>query len=244
MNLGEYIKNYRKEHNLTQTEFAEKLFVTKQTISKWETGKGLPDISLYKTLSSILNVSVDELLCNEKENPIILKNDLVKKKNKKPKKILIISLVVATFNIALIIFIIALISISPNAIRKNNHIKETESFLDVDLPRIIDYEYVDLYEWIEFSNTQYPQDLYYFVFDKKIEFVDETFEKELPNDVTMYFPSLAKEYLKTCDYFKLVNKDTLEINQAPNPFDNKYDRFVLYCVQEESKRLIVINFEL
>ena len=62
MKLANYLKQYRKENNLTQQELADKLFVSKQAVSKWETERGLPDIETYKSLSTLLNVSVDELL--------------------------------------------------------------------------------------------------------------------------------------------------------------------------------------
>ena len=44
MKLADYLKQYRKENNLTQQELADKLFVSKQAVSKWETERGLPDI--------------------------------------------------------------------------------------------------------------------------------------------------------------------------------------------------------
>ena len=52
MKLADYLKQYRKENNLTQQELADKLFVSKQAVSKWETERGLPDIETYKSLSA------------------------------------------------------------------------------------------------------------------------------------------------------------------------------------------------
>ena len=49
MKLADYLKQYRKENNLTQQELADKLFVSKQAVSKWETERGLPDIETYKS---------------------------------------------------------------------------------------------------------------------------------------------------------------------------------------------------
>ena len=56
------IKRLREEKNLTQLELAEKLFVSDKTVSKWETGKGYPDINLLEPLAGVLGVSVAELL--------------------------------------------------------------------------------------------------------------------------------------------------------------------------------------
>lgn len=60
--IAEFIKTKRKEKKLTQEELANKLFVTEKAISRWETGRGTPDISLLIPLSKELNVSVSELL--------------------------------------------------------------------------------------------------------------------------------------------------------------------------------------
>lgn len=62
---GATIKCLREKQQLTQVELAEKLCVSDKTISKWETGKGFPDISLIEPLSGILGVSIPELLSGE-----------------------------------------------------------------------------------------------------------------------------------------------------------------------------------
>ena len=59
---GKIIKELREKENLTQIELANKINVSDKTISKWETGKGLPDISLLEPLSKVLKVSVIELM--------------------------------------------------------------------------------------------------------------------------------------------------------------------------------------
>ncbi len=59
---GPFIAERRKLMGLTQKELAEKLQVTDKAVSRWETGKGLPETSLLKPLGSILGVSVGELL--------------------------------------------------------------------------------------------------------------------------------------------------------------------------------------
>ena len=59
------IKELRENKNLTQTELADIIGVSDKTVSKWETGKGLPDVSLIEPLSRALNVSVIELMNGE-----------------------------------------------------------------------------------------------------------------------------------------------------------------------------------
>lgn len=65
--ISNFIKTKRKELGITQNELAEKLFVTEKAISRWETGRGTPDISLLLPLSKELNIDVSELL-NGEEN--------------------------------------------------------------------------------------------------------------------------------------------------------------------------------
>ena len=62
---GSTVKQLRETKKLTQTELAEKIGVSSKTISKWETGKGLPDITLLQPLAQALSVSVIELMNGE-----------------------------------------------------------------------------------------------------------------------------------------------------------------------------------
>jgi transcriptional regulator with XRE-family HTH domain len=63
--IGKFISKLRKEKKLTQEDLAEKLKVSSKSISRWETGKCMPDISLLIPLSEILEVSVNELITGE-----------------------------------------------------------------------------------------------------------------------------------------------------------------------------------
>lgn len=62
MNLGESLLNARKSKGLTQEAAAEKLGVSRQTVSKWETGETLPDIRQSKRLAALYGVTLDELI--------------------------------------------------------------------------------------------------------------------------------------------------------------------------------------
>lgn len=68
---GSVIKRLREQKQLTQTELAAKLMVSDKAISKWETGRGYPDITLLEPLSAALGISTIELLSG---NDIINKN--------------------------------------------------------------------------------------------------------------------------------------------------------------------------
>ena len=62
---GSAIKNLREKKQITQAELADKLCVSSKAVSKWETGKGLPDINLIEPLSAALGVSVMELMSGD-----------------------------------------------------------------------------------------------------------------------------------------------------------------------------------
>ena len=78
---GNLITQIRKEKNLTQMQLAQKLGVSNATISKWETAKGFPDISLIEPLAETLDISVSEILTGERfeknDETEELLNDLV-----------------------------------------------------------------------------------------------------------------------------------------------------------------------
>lgn len=93
---GKFISKLRKEKNMTQMELADKIGVTDRAISKWENGRGMPDLSLLIPLCEILNISVNELLSGERiekddyreksEENIISTIEYTERKIKKNKK--------------------------------------------------------------------------------------------------------------------------------------------------------------
>lgn len=87
--IGKFIAECRKEKQLTQIQLADKLGITNRAVSKWETGKSIPDVSIMLELCDELEISVNELLCGRhldmEEEKIentnnILKVPLLKKK--------------------------------------------------------------------------------------------------------------------------------------------------------------------
>lgn len=64
--IGAFISKLRKEKGLTQRQIADKLSISEKTVSKWECGNGLPEVSLMMPLCEILGITVNELLSGEK----------------------------------------------------------------------------------------------------------------------------------------------------------------------------------
>lgn len=74
MTFGEKLKELRQKHNLTQEELAEKIFVTRSAVSKYERGKGYPNVDGLRLISELFGVSVDYLLTEtDKEEERALK---------------------------------------------------------------------------------------------------------------------------------------------------------------------------
>ena len=64
--MGKFIATCRKEKELTQKQLAEKLSITDRAVSKWETGKSIPDAAIMLDLCKILGISANELLSGER----------------------------------------------------------------------------------------------------------------------------------------------------------------------------------
>lgn len=79
--VGNKITYHRKSLGLTQDDLAEKLFVTRQLVSKWENGVGVPSIDVLIDLTKIFNISIEELLCVNDDIEID-KNNIFKGQNR------------------------------------------------------------------------------------------------------------------------------------------------------------------
>lgn len=71
--IGSFLKELRKEKGITQEEFAENLNVSGRTVSRWETGVNMPDISLLVDIAEFFNVSIPEIINGERKSEIMEK---------------------------------------------------------------------------------------------------------------------------------------------------------------------------
>lgn len=67
MDISIQIKKLREKNDLTQESFAEKIYVSRQAVSKWENGRGVPDIENIISISELFDVSLDELIKGNKK---------------------------------------------------------------------------------------------------------------------------------------------------------------------------------
>ena len=100
MEFNEKLQKLRKEKNLTQEELAEKLFVSRTAISKWESGRGYPSIDSLKVIAKFFQITIDELIGSEE---IITLAEQDKKENNKKYTALICGILDCL--IALLIFL-------------------------------------------------------------------------------------------------------------------------------------------
>ena len=89
--IGKFIAERRKAVELTQMQLAEKLNITDRAVSKWETGKSMPDSSLMLALCDILRITVNDLLNKEMENNLL---EAVKEKEESDKRLLFLEITV------------------------------------------------------------------------------------------------------------------------------------------------------
>lgn len=118
--IGKFIAECRRKKNLTQAQLAEKLNITDRAVSKWETGKSMPDSSIMLELSEILGITVNELLSGEEvdmesyeqkanENLIALKR---KEENNMTKNTIVSILFSAALLVGIMVCLICNIAIS------------------------------------------------------------------------------------------------------------------------------------
>ncbi|MBQ9797150.1 MAG: helix-turn-helix transcriptional regulator [Clostridia bacterium] len=108
--IGKFIAACRKQEGLTQVQLAEKLNITDRAVSKWETGKAMPDTSIMLELCDVLKINVTDLLCGEvvtmENNNKQLENNLLelaKQKEQADKRLLSLEIVVGVFCIAVLL---------------------------------------------------------------------------------------------------------------------------------------------
>lgn len=85
MNISEKILNLRKAHNLTQEQLAEKLNVSRQSVSKWESGQAMPEVEKLTALSSIFNVTTDYLLKPSEIDELAIKAEVLERQQEELK---------------------------------------------------------------------------------------------------------------------------------------------------------------
>ena len=118
--IGKFISSKRKEANITQSELAEKLYISDRAISKWENGVCLPDAGNMPLLCEILNITINDLFSGEvvdmKDNEKRLEANLLemtKQKEEKDKQLLHMEVVIGIVTIIMFFALMLMASFAP-----------------------------------------------------------------------------------------------------------------------------------
>ena len=120
--IGKFIAKCRKESGLTQMQLAEMLNITDRAVSKWETGKAMPDSSIMLELCGILNITVNDLLSGEvitmddyKVNSEKLLLEMAKQKQEADKKLLALEILIGVLSMIVLLGACAVAAYVPMA---------------------------------------------------------------------------------------------------------------------------------
>ena len=193
------VKKYRIAKKLTQEQLAQKLFVTKQAISKWETGRGYPDASTLPTISKVLGISIDELMGEETIE------------NKKSY----FKVVLTSIGITIILVIIVLTGflVLRNKYDIQQDIKQIEEKTNIDIPNHGTYVGTTFEDWDVYGNTIPFTTMSYIVFSNNREisiFEDNMIDSNKWNssfnqELLVIVPGGLVPYTTIGDYYMLCN---------------------------------------
>lgn len=203
--IGLFIKELRNEKKLTQKELAEKLSITVQAVSKWERGKGLPDISYLEDLSKIFEVSIHELLKGERTDKVD-ENDIVYSikygKETTKKKILRIS----NITIKTIVLLVCVYLLIGNLINFHYGKKEyVNPYNQYDI--YITKENKTLIEQIKKDKGKYSDEDYKIILDNLIliEDYNDIVEKRIQKE-TVNYKDMHKSFYLSDSLLEIVFK--------------------------------------
>ena len=202
--IGNFIKELRKEKNLTQKELADKLFITDRAVSKWERGLSCPDISLLDDLSNILGVSVIELLKGRRldKDEVINNKELIESMNYANKnmkqKIKKISNLFCTFIICFISLLLIINNVKSfiytHREYKTEEYNENSYFNDIFMK-----EYFNKIELIENNQGIYTNEEYQLILTF-IKDIKQVSNKKIEQEM------LLKDMVSLMDLKKFINK--------------------------------------
>lgn len=97
--IGSFIQQLRKENNLTQEQLGEKLGVSNRSISRWENGTTMPDITLMKCICDEFGISISELINGERQSSSLDEANTEENTTLKTNEVILIQTMLLTFGI-------------------------------------------------------------------------------------------------------------------------------------------------
>jgi transcriptional regulator with XRE-family HTH domain len=230
--ISDNIRKYRKQLRLTQREFANKLYVSKQAVSKWETGRGYPESSMIPKIAEVLKISIDKLMGVGFFNK---------------KRIFMFSFI-GLIVILIVTFLPSIISDYQEQKLNNVFIENLENQLNIELPNQVSLELSNYDHWNEYGNVFQISSMGYIIFNKssQINQFETSLEEdirwitELDDDLLLFMPSYVYNYKDSGDYFLVYN-----VNE--NQFNNLYENdqiceYIFLIYQRQYQRLIIFDY--
>lgn len=212
--IGKFIASERKKKKLTQLELAKKIGVTDRAVSKWETGKGMPDYSAFPSLCASLDITLNELLAGERNmNDDKIVGEYMKVKDKEHRnKIVIVILVSILLFLCLLLSIYFLNSYNKIKVYKMEGYGEKINLRDANLVLSNQYTVLDC------GNLEYD--------NNSIEIIDAVFTNKVKGE---HFRIAGYEIGKT-----IYEEYATEVEFAKVNFDYMPDNMYLIVYYMEN----------
>lgn len=182
MSFSEKLYELRKKEGLSQEELAEKVNVSRQTISKWEMGQSSPEMEKLIVLSNIFNISLDELVGKEQPNKKESENIVNPKSNKKHKIFKIVTIIIIIYFVMFVFKFVLLTrheiiidnfsennyTIMESIIAHDDTLPENPSYINVNITKIGNRYIETQYNTQDCSGN--PSRITYIELDKKVSY--------------------------------------------------------------------------
>ena len=203
MEFGEKIQKLRNQNKWTQEQLAEKLYVSRTAVSKWESGKGYPNIDSLKEIAKLFNITIDELLSSEEIIDIAKKENTsnIKKTN---------NLIYGLLDIISVLFIFM-----PLYAQKIEEFVYSVSLLSTnDISNIIKISYVLILSILSLIGI--TEIILNFIDNKKIQRIVNIISLIVESISILFFAMSRQTYLTAIIFIILVIKITVIIKNISN----------------------------
>ena len=206
MEFGEKIQKLRSENKWTQEQLAEKLYVSRTAVSKWESGKGYPNIDSLKDIAKLFNITIDELLSNEEIIDIAKEENTTNIKGTN-------NLMYGLLDIISILFIFL-----PLYAQKSENFVYSVSLISTnDISNIIKISYMVILFILTLIGI--TEIILNFIYNKKIQRIVNSISLIIETFSILFFAMSRQTYLTAIIFIILIIKITIIIKNISNKKD-------------------------
>ena len=206
MEFGEKIQKLRNQNKWTQEQLAEKLYVSRTAVSKWESGKGYPNIDSLKDISKLFKITIDELLSSEEIIDIakIENTSNIKRAN---------NLIYGLLDIISVLFIF----LPLYAHRTENFVYSVSLISTNDISNIIKISYIGILSILSLIGI--AELVLNFIDNKKIQRIVNSISLIVETFAILFFAISRQTYLTAIIFIILIIKITIIIKNISNKKD-------------------------